>query len=36
MALENILGIADSAELERVQEQISKKKAVWLFEIRGI
>ncbi len=23
MALENILGIADSAELERVQEQIS-------------
>lgn len=32
MALENILGIADSPELERVQEQISKKKAVWLFE----
>lgn len=32
MALENILGITDSAELERVQEQISKKKAVWLFE----
>mgnify|MGYP004459794529 FL=1 len=32
MALENILGITGSAELERVQEQISKKKAVWLFE----
>lgn len=32
MALENILEITDSAELERVQEQISKKKAVWLFE----
>ncbi len=32
MALENILGITDSAELERVQEQISKKKAAWLFE----
>lgn len=32
MALENILGITDSAELERVQEQISKKKVVWLFE----
>lgn len=32
MALENIFGITDSAELERVQEQISKKKAAWLFE----
>lgn len=32
MALENILGITDSAELERVQEQISKKKAAWFFE----
>lgn len=32
MALENILGITDSAELARVEEQISKKKAVWLFE----
>lgn len=32
MALGNILGITDSAELARVEEQISKKKAVWLFE----
>lgn len=32
MELENIFGITDSAELERVQEQISKKKAAWLFE----
>lgn len=32
MALDNKLGIADSAELARVEEQISKKKAVWLFE----
>ncbi len=32
MALENILGITDSAELARVEEQISKKKAAWLFE----
>ena len=27
MALGNILGITDSAELARVEEQISKKKA---------
>lgn len=32
MALENKLGIADSAELAREEERISKKKAVWLFE----
>lgn len=32
MALENILGIADSPELAKTQEQISKKKAAWLFE----
>lgn len=32
MALENILGIADSPELTKTQEQISKKKAAWLFE----
>ena len=32
MALENKLGITDSAELARVEEQISKKKAVALFE----
>ena len=32
MALANKLGIADSAELARVEERISKKKAAWLFE----
>ncbi len=32
MALENKLGIDDSAELARQEERISKKKAVWLFE----
>lgn len=32
MALENKLGITDSAELARVEERISKKKAAWLFE----
>lgn len=32
MALENILGITDSAELARAEEQISEKKAAWLFE----
>lgn len=32
MALENKLGITDSAELSREEEKISKKKAVWLFE----
>ena len=32
MALENKLGITDSAELARVEEKISKKKAVELFE----
>lgn len=32
MALENKLGITDSAELAREEEKISKKKAAWLFE----
>lgn len=32
MALENKLGITDSAELARVEERISKKKALTLFE----
>lgn len=32
MALENRLGITDSAELARAEERISKKKAVQLFE----
>lgn len=32
MALENKLGLTDSAELAREEEKISKKKAVWLFE----
>lgn len=32
MTLENKLGIRDSAELARMEEQISKKKAVDLFE----
>lgn len=32
MALENKLGISDSAELARVEEKLSKKKAVLLFE----
>ena len=32
MALENKLGISDSSELARVEERISKKKAVQLFE----
>ena len=32
MALENKLGIYDSAELAREEERISKKKAMWLFE----
>lgn len=32
MALENKLNITDSAELARMQEKISKKKAVELFE----
>lgn len=32
MALQNKLGITDSAELERIEEKISKKKAVELFE----
>lgn len=32
MALENKLGIKDSAELARAEEKISKKKAVELFE----
>ena len=32
MALENKLGITDSAELAREEEKIRKKKALWLFE----
>lgn len=32
MALENKLGITDSAALAREEERLSKKKAVWLFE----
>ena len=32
MALQNKLGITDSAELARIKEKISKKKAVELFE----
>ena len=32
MALENKLGITDSAELVREGEMRSKKKAIWLFE----
>ena len=32
MALENLLGLTDSAELAREEERISKKKAVELFE----
>lgn len=32
MALENKLGIYDSAELARVEEKISKAKAIKLYE----
>ncbi len=32
MTLENKLGITDSAELARVEEKVSKRKAAWLFE----
>ncbi len=32
MALENLLGITDAVELARVEEKISKKKALELFE----
>lgn len=32
MALENKLGITDSAELAREEEKISKRKEIWLFE----
>ena len=32
MALENKLGLTDSAVLAREEERISKKKAAWLFE----
>ena len=32
MVLENILGITDSAELTRVEEKMSKAKAVELYE----
>ena len=35
MALENKLGIEDSAELARVEERISKAKAVDLSFVRG-
>ena len=34
MALENKLGITNSAELAREEERISKRKAVELFESR--
>ena len=33
MALENKLGITDSAELARTEEKISKQKALQLFEL---
>lgn len=33
MALENKLGITDSSELARVEERISKKKALEMFEL---
>ncbi|GAA0361926.1 protein adenylyltransferase Fic [Bacillus horti] len=33
MALENKLGITDSSELARVEEKISKKKALEMFEL---
>ena len=36
MALENRLGITDSALLAREEERISKKKALQLFEIGGL
>ena len=32
MAVENKLGISDSAVLAREEEKLSKKKALWLFE----
>lgn len=32
MALENKLGINDSTELARMEEKLSKKKAIALFE----
>ena len=32
MVIENKLGIADSAELARAEERISKKRAIELFE----
>lgn len=32
MALQNKLGITDSAELARMEEKISKRKAVELYE----
>ena len=32
MVLENKLGITESAELARIEEKISKKKALELFE----
>jgi cell filamentation protein len=32
MTLENKLGITDSAELARIEEKTSKKKALELFE----
>ena len=36
MALENKLGITNSAELAREEERISKRKAVELFEKYGV
>lgn len=32
MALENKIGITDSVELARVEEKVSKKRALELFE----
>lgn len=36
MTLENKLGIADSSELARIEEEISKKKAIEIFEKNNI
>ena len=36
MALENKLGITDSATLARTEEKLSKEKAVKLFESFGV
>ena len=36
MTLENKLGITDSSELARIEEEISKKKAIEIFEKNNI